>query len=181
MKRWVNLWPPASFAESFIPASEPILQARSLRLQIASDEFEPGEEGASGSTEEGISSAVFLGNFTLFVALLSSIFLVHVVLASAIEAYWLAKVRTCGLLFLGTVVDMLQPTFVLRHCRGGTTLSFSRSCASGVRVTTATQAASTQFPFRMPQAYPKARNRMKPFFLRSLCFIIPQETRRGAN
>lgn len=39
------------------------------------------------------NAAVFMGNFTLFVALLSGIFLVHVALASGVEAYWLAKVR----------------------------------------------------------------------------------------
>jgi len=48
---------------------------------------------APSATSE-ISSIVFMGNFVLFMSLLAGIFLVHIGLASAVEAYWLSKVRT---------------------------------------------------------------------------------------
>lgn len=80
-KRWVNLWPPENVAETFIP------------IDIESDDG--GTKGASPGATSGISSAVFMGNFVLFASLLTGIFLVHVALASGVEAYWLTKVCTC--------------------------------------------------------------------------------------
>lgn len=95
----MNLWPPQSFAEGFTPTSEPMIE-RSL----PGDESDPEGGGSdedrnvASSSTSGISSAVFMGNFTLFVSLLLAILLVHVTVASAVEAYWLAKVRTSELL-----------------------------------------------------------------------------------
>ena len=54
------------------------------------------------SLRSKISSFVFMGNFLLFLALLAGIFLIHVAVASGVEAYWIAKVpwkvlaRSCG-------------------------------------------------------------------------------------
>jgi len=39
-----------------------------------------------------ISSAVFMGNLVLFAAILTGIYVVHIALASGVEAYWIAKV-----------------------------------------------------------------------------------------
>eukprot|EP00903_Cladosiphon_okamuranus_P017681 g16281.t1 len=92
--RWINLWPPASFAESFTPGTEPRFEG-----SLSSDDVRRGagakdvEDDVASSSTSSMSSAVFMGNLTLFTAVLSSIFLAHVALASAIEAYWLAKER----------------------------------------------------------------------------------------
>jgi len=44
-----------------------------------------------------------MGNFVLFLALLTAIFLIHVALASGVEAYWIAKVRLVLLLHIYSV------------------------------------------------------------------------------
>ncbi|CAN0101373.1 unnamed protein product, partial [Scytosiphon promiscuus] len=111
--RWVNLWPPTSFAESFTPQSASVevdqfstaedtpapkgasrhvgaLASSSVSLQEA-EEYEGHDMSASNPDNGG--ATVFMGNFVLFVGLLLGIFLTHVVVASAIEAYWLAKKR----------------------------------------------------------------------------------------
>lgn len=41
-----------------------------------------------------ISSAVFMGNLVLFAGILAGIFVVHIALASGVEAYWIAQVRS---------------------------------------------------------------------------------------
>ncbi|CAM9909350.1 unnamed protein product [Ectocarpus fasciculatus] len=74
--RWVNLWPPASLARSFAPVSM------------------YGELGLEGEEDEesgDLSSGVFIGNLVLFLIILLIIFLIHMTVASAIEAYWLAE------------------------------------------------------------------------------------------
>lgn len=78
--RWINLWPPASFSETFLPRS-------------VSDDLEEkeGRDDAPG----GMNAAVFLGNIALFLGLLMIIIVVHVAIAAAIEAHWLTKVRLC--------------------------------------------------------------------------------------
>jgi len=83
--RWVNLWPPADFAKSFTPAS-------------TSDESDAGQQDDDTERDDApsltseISSFVFMGNFLLFLALLVGIFLLHVAVASGVEAYWITKV-----------------------------------------------------------------------------------------
>lgn len=47
----------------------------------------------SSSTSDTEHAEVFMGNLLMIVAVLLGIFVLHVVLASAVEAYWLAKVR----------------------------------------------------------------------------------------
>lgn len=95
LPRWVNLWPPQSFAEGFIPTSvfgeESSSSGDGLEL---GQQDEDAERGASSSSTSEISSFVFMGNFVLFVALLTAIFLIHVALASGVEAYWITKVPT---------------------------------------------------------------------------------------
>ncbi|CAM9210583.1 unnamed protein product, partial [Scytosiphon promiscuus] len=89
--RWVNLWPPASFADNFVPENAP----------DALDDDDPSGGGAvfgaysqRGSSASGnLGSAVFVGNLTLFILLLMIIFLIHIAVASAVEAYWLVKKR----------------------------------------------------------------------------------------
>ncbi|CAM9250711.1 unnamed protein product [Hapterophycus canaliculatus] len=113
--RWVNLWPPASFAESFTPQSVSNGASRYLvELASSSTSLQGGEHGGrdtSASTSESDSSMVFMGNFVLFVGLLLGIFFIHVFLASAVEAYWLAKVRigardqACGSAFHEQIVN----------------------------------------------------------------------------
>ncbi|CAM9869077.1 unnamed protein product, partial [Ectocarpus fasciculatus] len=92
--RWVNLWPSQSFSEG-------------VASRVLSDEPEPtsGEDDGSGDdgdeTQRGISltiisdvgSLLFMGNFALFAGLLVTIFSLHILVASAVEAYWLAKQR----------------------------------------------------------------------------------------
>jgi len=80
----VNLWPPQDFAESFTPVGDKDVSADRGGI------VEP-ESDASSATGD-ISSFVFMGNFVLFVAVLAAIFLIHVALASGVEAYWLSKV-----------------------------------------------------------------------------------------
>ncbi|CAN0367524.1 unnamed protein product [Ectocarpus sp. 6 AP-2014] len=92
--RWVNLWPSQSFSEG-------------VASRVLSNEPEPtaGEDGVSeedgDATQRGISwtvisdvgSFLFMGNLALFAGFLLTIFSLHILVASAIEAYWLAKQR----------------------------------------------------------------------------------------
>lgn len=88
-KRWVNLWPPQSFAESFTPTG-----ASGEESSAGGDQQEDGtERDASAGLSSDISSAVFMGNLVLFAAILTGIYVVHIALASGVEAYWIAKVR----------------------------------------------------------------------------------------
>ena len=49
------------------------------------------------ATESGdIGAIVFVGNLVLFAGALLAIFLLHVFLASGVEAYWLTKVKPTG-------------------------------------------------------------------------------------
>lgn len=82
--RWVNLWPPESVAETIAPSG-------AYEGPLAEEGSE--ERVVSPSATSEISSTVFMGNFVLFAGLLTGIFLVHVGLASAVEAYWLTQVR----------------------------------------------------------------------------------------
>eukprot|EP00903_Cladosiphon_okamuranus_P012907 g12051.t1 len=79
--RWVNLWPPASLAESLTPT---------WGFDSPGDDEGPNVQATSTGN---ISSAVFMGSFILFASLLSGIFIFHLVVASAVEAYWVAKKR----------------------------------------------------------------------------------------
>ena len=88
--RWVNLWPPESFAESFTPT------AASEEPEVGQQDDDPESDVSPGPANE-ISSFVFMGNFLLFLALLAGIFIVHVAVASGVEAYWIAKVWTTHL------------------------------------------------------------------------------------
>lgn len=63
---------------------------------------EPEEGGGGGSALEcswdgadmnGLGALVFIGNLCLVFGALLLIFLLHVALVSAVEAFWLAKVR----------------------------------------------------------------------------------------
>eukprot|EP00903_Cladosiphon_okamuranus_P017691 g16290.t1 len=93
--RWVNLWPPASFAEEFVGSSEEGGQTRRLQEQA-----EDGGGGGSasecswdGADVNGLGALVFIGNLLLVFGALVLIFLLHVALVSAVEAFWLAKKR----------------------------------------------------------------------------------------
>ncbi len=88
--RWVNLWPPQDFAESFTPGSG---EESPSSDESDADQQDRGIEPEASSATGDLSSFVFMGNFVLFVALLTVIFLIHVALASGVEAYWIAKVR----------------------------------------------------------------------------------------
>lgn len=66
--RWVNLWLPLS--SSLIPESCAIADPEAL-----------------------MDDGVFLGNTAFVFGILVAIFLVHVAVISAVEAYWLAQAR----------------------------------------------------------------------------------------
>ena len=68
--RWVNLWWPAEIGED-IASEECVFDA--------------------GASELG--ALVFVGNLILVVGILLGVFLLHIVLVSGVEAYWLTKVR----------------------------------------------------------------------------------------
>lgn len=100
--RWINLWWPAQFAD-----------------QVTSDSCTLGA-GASG-----LGFPVFVGNVVLVVGILLSIFLLHVMLVSAVEAYWMAKVRYTRRFQLSVAsIDNIMSTHVIgvmlwneqRHC-----------------------------------------------------------------
>lgn len=79
----MNLWPPASVGRGFILKKEQGLSQ---------------EEGSSGCTFlvtslSDIGGEVFVGNIVLFSCILVGIFVVHILVASGVEAYWMSKVR----------------------------------------------------------------------------------------
>ncbi|CAM9702642.1 unnamed protein product, partial [Laminaria digitata] len=82
--RWANLWPPPGVAESLAPF-------RSTRRLQEEDNSSRCELAAAGSSD--IGAIVFIGNLVLFAGILLTIFLLHVLLASGVEAYWLTKER----------------------------------------------------------------------------------------
>ncbi|CAM9536684.1 unnamed protein product, partial [Ectocarpus sp. 12 AP-2014] len=99
--RWVNLWPSESFSEGV-----------ASRVSSSKPDHTPGEDGGDydgddDTTQRGMSvsfindlgSLLFMGNLALFAGLLVIIFSVHIVVASAIEAHWLAKVLYPVLMF----------------------------------------------------------------------------------
>jgi len=94
--RWANMWPPESFADSLTPTT-----AGASGEALDEESYSGGELNLDDDAESDVfprltsdlSSAVFMGNFLLFVALLLGIYLIHVALVSAVEAYWLTKVR----------------------------------------------------------------------------------------
>ena len=87
--RWVNLWPSERFSISVTP-------------EVVTKDMEESKEDGDTSEEKGISftvisdvsSFLFMGNLALFFGLLLAIFTVHILIASGVEAYWLAKVGT---------------------------------------------------------------------------------------
>eukprot|EP00903_Cladosiphon_okamuranus_P009469 g9024.t1 len=95
--RWVNLWPPQSFAESYTPTGAYGEESST------GGELEPGQQDddaegdVSAGVLSGISSTVFMGNLVLFVAILAGIFVVHIALAAGVEAYWIARKRAAEL------------------------------------------------------------------------------------
>ncbi|CBJ33896.1 hypothetical protein Esi_0679_0001 [Ectocarpus siliculosus] len=95
--RWVNLWPSERFSEvvaSRIFSSNP-------------DQTHGEDDGDDDTTKRGMSvsftndlgSLLFMGNLALFAGLLAIIFSLHILVASAIEAHWLAKVLYPVLMF----------------------------------------------------------------------------------
>lgn len=81
--RWVNLWLPADVVESYT-------RLRPSRRLQAEDDSSRCELAAAGSND--IGAVVFIGNLLLFASILLTIFLLHLLLASGVEAYWLTKV-----------------------------------------------------------------------------------------
>lgn len=82
--RWVNMWLPADIVEALTPlkATRRLQEEHhSSRCELAA--AESNEIGAIG----------FIGNLVLFTGILLTIFLLHVLLASGVEAYWLTKVK----------------------------------------------------------------------------------------
>ncbi|CAM9575765.1 unnamed protein product [Ectocarpus sp. 8 AP-2014] len=80
--RWVNLWPPDSVGRTFSSGGERLFQQDGSRAC-----------GIEPTSASDIGALVFLGNIGLFTSLLLGIVVVHIVLASAVEAYWLSKER----------------------------------------------------------------------------------------
>lgn len=56
-------------------------------------DIEEIESSCTLESENDMGSVVFVGNLVLVLAILLGIFLVHVMVVSAVEAYWLSKVR----------------------------------------------------------------------------------------
>lgn len=81
--RWANLWLPSSVVEELTPFKT----TRRLQETDGSSRCELAEAGSSE-----IGAVVFIGNLLLFAGILLAIFLLHVFLASGVEAYWLEKV-----------------------------------------------------------------------------------------
>lgn len=71
--RWVNLWLPVF--------SGPLAESCDFSDSDASD-------------DSSVGGSVFVGNTVLVLGLLLVVLFVHVVIISAVEAYWLAQVRT---------------------------------------------------------------------------------------
>eukprot|EP00752_Nemacystus_decipiens_P003432 g3173.t1 len=93
--RWVNLWPPASFAEEFIGTSGEEGQMRRLQQKAGegSGEGSALECSWDGTDVNNLGALVFIGNLCLVFGTLLLIFLVHIALVSAVESFWLAKKR----------------------------------------------------------------------------------------
>lgn len=83
--RWINLWPPESYAGGFVTTSK----AKTRRLEEGSSTafctFSEADDG-------NIGMLVFIGNLVLVVGALLGVFILHIASVSAVEAYWLAKV-----------------------------------------------------------------------------------------
>ena len=82
--RWANLWPSPNVVRKFTPLKTP----RRLQEEDSSDRC---QLTAAGSSD--IGAVVFIGNLVLFISILLIIFILHVLLASGVEAYWLTKVK----------------------------------------------------------------------------------------
>lgn len=80
--RWVNLWPPASIGRSFL----------SRQGQLSQGEESSGCVIPVTSVSD-INGEVFLGNIALVTFILLSIFVVHILVASGVEACWMSKVQ----------------------------------------------------------------------------------------
>ena len=92
--RWVNLWPPQSFAEGFTPTGASGDEGSSSGGELEADQQDDvADRDVSAGLTSDISSTVFMGNFVLFVTILTGIFVVHIALAAGVEAYWITKVR----------------------------------------------------------------------------------------
>lgn len=83
--RWANLWPSEGFSKSVTP------HAVIEELESNGDE-DTSERGIFNTIISDVSSFLFMGNLALFLGLLVVIFTIHVLMASGMEAYWLAKV-----------------------------------------------------------------------------------------
>ncbi|CAN0169641.1 unnamed protein product [Scytosiphon promiscuus] len=79
--RWVNLWPPDSFAEDFE------ISGGARRLQE-----ESGDSSACfAETSSELGALVYVGNLVLFASILGALVILHISVASGVEAYWLTK------------------------------------------------------------------------------------------
>eukprot|EP00903_Cladosiphon_okamuranus_P018718 g17231.t1 len=84
--RWVNLWPSDNFSRSVTPQ----VIADDLE-EPNKNEDEREDRGIFSTTISDISSFLFMGNLALFFGFLVVIFTLHILVASGVEAYWLAK------------------------------------------------------------------------------------------
>ncbi|CAN0416896.1 unnamed protein product, partial [Laminaria digitata] len=82
--RWVNMWLPADIVEALTP----IRATRRLQEEHHSSRCE-----LAAAESNDIGAIGFIGNLVLFAGILLTIFLLHVLLASGVEAYWLTKVK----------------------------------------------------------------------------------------
>lgn len=79
----MNLWPPGDAVGNFTPVT------RARRLD-GTDSLPRCELADAGSSD--IGALVFIGNLVLFAIILLAIFVLHIVLASGVEACWVTKV-----------------------------------------------------------------------------------------
>ena len=97
VSRLVNLWPPRSFSESVtkwvFPDDDSEERSKTARDSESDEEDDTQQRGVSFTILSDISSLLFMGNLALFLGLLVIVFTLHILLASGIEAYWMAKVR----------------------------------------------------------------------------------------
>lgn len=97
VSRLVNLWPPRSFSESVtkwvFPDDDSEERSKTARDSEKDEEDDTQQRGVSFTILSDISSLLFMGNLALFLGLLVIVFTLHILLASGIEAYWMAKVR----------------------------------------------------------------------------------------
>ncbi|CAB1104148.1 unnamed protein product [Ectocarpus sp. CCAP 1310/34] len=92
--RWVNLWPSQSFSEgvaSWVLCNEP--EPTSGEDDDSEEDGDSTQRGISWTVISDVGSFLFMGNLALFAGFFVIIFSVHILLASAVEAYWLAKQR----------------------------------------------------------------------------------------